>query len=65
MQELDEAKLAMLKLRGWVFVFFPADIVEVFRPGESGWVDRGELVGVWNLPNKVEFFFDEEFGDGE
>ena len=65
MQELDEAKLAMLKLRGWEFVFYPADLVEVFMPGERSYSDQGQFFGAWILPSKVEFFFAEEFGDGQ
>ena len=66
MRQVDEAKLAMLKLRGWEFVFYPAELVEVLRPYQERTDGSiGEFFGVWNLPSKVEFFFDEEFGDGD
>lgn len=62
MREVDEGKLAILKLRGWRFLFYPADLVEVFRPYEADG-EMGEWFGAWNLPTKVEDFFESEFGD--
>ena len=52
----------MLKLRGWRFMFYPADMVEVFRPDAADNY-MGEFLGAWNLPDKVECFFDEEFAN--
>lgn len=63
MKELDRAKYVALVARGWHFGFYPAEIVEVYRPDEVVG-ELGEVFGAWNLPYKVECFFDEEFGDG-
>ena len=57
------AKLALLKLRGWQFLFYPADICEVKRPYETD-TCNGHFIGAWNLANQVKFFYEEEFGDG-
>lgn len=64
MLKLDEDKMAVLKLHGYRFLFYPADIVEVFDPDdeEGTW---GHMMGTWNLPNHVEILFDREFGDGQ
>ena len=58
-------KLALLKLRGWQFLFYPADMVEVYRPSEvptKG--SMGEFFGGWRLSDQVHWFYEEEFGDG-
>lgn len=66
MREVDQGKLSILKLRGWQFLFYPGEICEVFRPGETYAVDGsiGEFFGAWNLADKVHWFYEEEFGDG-
>ena len=60
-EEETMEKLALLKLRGWRFLFYPADLIEVYRPNE---VSIGQFFGGWQFPSKVHWFYEEEFGDG-
>ena len=58
-------KLALLKLRGWRFIFYPADLVEVYRPNEVvEYGSIGQFFGGWQFSSKVHWFYEEEFGDG-
>lgn len=58
-------KLALLKLRGWQFLYYPADMCEALAPGETaGRHTTGHFFGTWALPAKVQWFYEKEFGDG-
>jgi hypothetical protein len=68
MQDTEEEtmeKMALLKLRGWRFLFYPAGLIEVYRPDEVITSSlMGEFCWEYMLTDKVHWFYEKEFGDG-
>ena len=63
-EEETADKITLLKLRGWQFLFYPAEMCEALAPGEIAGDNLGHFFGTWVLPDKVHWFYEKEFGDG-